>query len=150
MTKFDLLEVESLRASGILHCGPPFRKYAFEETKEFCFTHLTLQEYLAARWFVERGEIPSTRKVSSMVMQFMAGILSKKKGNELMEKLHEVQQQSSKWGRDYHLIREKCLAEYGDKDFAKKIIKKHPSRFNIDAFRNLTDVDCTVSVFHFC
>ena len=141
MTNFDVLEVESLRASGILHCGPPFRKSAFEETKHFCFTHLTLQEYLAARWFVERGEIPSTREVSSMVMQFMAGILSKKKDNELMEKLLEVLQLSER-GRDNHLIREKCLAEYGDKDFAKNIIKKHPSRFKIDDFRNLTDVDC--------
>ena len=75
MTNFDLLEVESLRARGILHCGPPFRKSAFEETKHFYFTHLTLQVYLAARWFAERGEILSIRKVSSMVMQFMAGIL---------------------------------------------------------------------------
>ena len=145
MTKFDLLEVESLRASGILHCGPPFRKSAFEETKHFCFTHLTLQEYLAARWFVESGEIPYPRKVSSMVMQFMAGILSKKRDNELMEKLLEVLI-SEESGRDTLLIRAKCLAEYEDKDFAKNIIKKHPSKFGIDGFRELTDLDCiTVS-----
>ena len=141
MTKFDLLEVESLRASGILHCGPPFRKSAFEETKHFCFTHLSLQEYLAACWFVERGEIPSTGNVSSMVMQFMAGILSKKKDNELMEKLLEVLQAEER-GRHGLLISIKCLAEYADKDFAKDFIKKHPSRFKIGAFENLTDVDC--------
>ena len=141
MTKFDLLEVESLRASGILHCGPPFRKSAFEETKHFCFTHLTLQEYLAARWFVEKGEIPSTRKVSSMVMQFIAGILSKKKDNEFMEKLLEVLQADER-RRDGLSISVKCLAEYGDKDFAKNVIKKHPSQYRIQAFRNLTDVDC--------
>ena len=141
MTKFDLLEVESLRASGILHCGPPFRKSAFEETKHFCFTHLTLQEYLAARWFVEREEIPSTREVSSMVMQFMAGILSKKKDNEFMEKLLEDLPFEERI-RDGLPIRVKCLAEYEDKDFAKNIIKKHPSRFKIDTFQNLTDVDC--------
>ena len=141
MTKFDLLEVESLRASGILHCGPPFRKSPFEETKHFCFTHLTLQEYLAARCFVERGEIPSTRKVSSMVMQFMAGILSKKKDDEVMEKLLEVLQANDR-RRDGLSISVKCLAEYEDKDFAKNIIKKHPSRFKIDIFENLTGVDC--------
>ena len=146
MTKFHLFEVESLRASGILHCGPPFRKSAFEETKHFCFTHLTLQEYLAARWFVERGEIPSTRKVSSMVMQFMAGILSKKKDNEFMEKMLEVLLQSEETVTHRLPIRVKCLAEYEDKDFARNIIKKHPSQFRIDKFSNLTDVDCfTVS-----
>ena len=141
LAKFDLLEVESLRASGILHCGPPFRKSAFEETKHFCFTHLSLQEYLAACWFVERGEIPSKGNVSSMVMQFMAGILSKKKDHELMEKLLEVLQAEER-GRHGLLISIKCLAEYEDKDFAKDFIKKHPSRFKIDAFKNVTDVDC--------
>ena len=141
MTKFDSLEVESLRASGILHCGPPFRKSPFEETKHFCFTHLSLQEYLAARWFVERGEIPSKGNVSSMVMQFMAGILSKKKDHELMEKLLEVLQAEER-GRHGLPISIKCLAEYEDKDFAKDFIKKHPSRFRIDAFEKLSDVDC--------
>ena len=141
MTKFDLLEVESLRASGILHCGLPVRKSAFEETKHFCFTHLTLQEYLAARWFVERREIPSTGKVSSIVMQFMAGILSKKKDNEFMEKLLKVLQAEGR-GRGGVPISVKCLAEYEDKDFAKDIIKKHPSKFMIDRLLHLTDVDC--------
>ena len=141
MTKFDLLEVERLRASGILHCGPPFWKSAFEETKYFCFTHLTLQEYLAGRWFVERREIPSTRKVSSMVMQFMAGILSKKKDNEFMEKLLEVLEAEERRGGLFICV--KCLAEYGDKDFAKNIIKRHPSLSKIHAFENLTDMDCT-------
>ena len=146
MKKFDLLEVESLTASGILHCGPPFRKSAFEETKHFCFTHLTLQEYLAARWFVERGEIPCTRKVSSMVMQFMAGILSKKRDNGFMEKLLEVLL-SEESGRDTLLIRVKCLAEYEDKDFTKNIIKKHMSEFKIRRFHRLSNVDCIAVSF---
>ena len=141
MTNFDLFEVQCLRASGILHCGPPFRKSAFEETKDFCFTHLTLQEYLAARWFVERGKIPSTREVSSMVMQFMAGILSKKKDNKFMEKLLKLLQLEERGG-DGIPISVKCLVEYEDKDFAKNIIKKHPSLFKIDRFQNLTDMDC--------
>jgi len=149
MTKFDSLEVESLRASGILHCGPPFRKSAFEETKHFCFTHLTLQEYLAARWFVERGEIPSTRIVSSMVIQLMAGILSKKKDNEFMEKLLAVVLQSEESGVAYIEglpVGVKCLAEYENKDFAKNFIKKHRA-FTILTFRNVTDVDCIAVSF---
>ena len=149
MTKFDSLEVESLRASGILHCGPPFRKSAFEETKHFCFTHLTLLEYLAARWFVERGEIPSTGIVSSMVIQFMAGILSKKKDNEFMEKLLTVVLQSEESGLAYidgQLVGVKCLAEYENKEFAKNFIKKH-REFRVLTFRNVTDVDCIAVSF---
>ena len=145
MTNFDLLEVESLRASGILHCGPPFRKSAFEETKHFCFTHLTLQEYLAARWFVERGEIPSIRKVSSMVLQFMAGILSKKKDIEFMEKLLEALR-SEERGSHGFLVRLKCLVEYEHNDFAKNMIKKHLMRLQVFEFCSLNDADCiTVS-----
>ena len=145
MTKFDSVEVENLRASGILHCGPLFKKSAFEETKHFCFTHLTLQEYLAARWFVKTRKIPSTPEVSSMVIQFMAGILSKKGENEFMEKLLK-ELQSDESGCRGLLNSVKCLAEYEDRDFAKHIIKKHPSQFKFRRFHSLTDVDCiTVS-----
>ena len=71
MKRFSSEEVESLKASGLLHCGPPFRKSFSETTKYFCFTHLTLQEYLAARWFVKQREIPSYAENSSgMVLQF--------------------------------------------------------------------------------
>jgi len=40
MKKFSSHEVKSLRASGLLHCGPPFRKSFSKVTKHFCFTHL--------------------------------------------------------------------------------------------------------------
>ena len=72
MKRFSSEEVESLKASGLLHCSPPFRKSFSETTKYFCFTHLTLQEYLAARWFVKQREIPSySENASGMVLQFV-------------------------------------------------------------------------------
>ena len=77
-----------------------------------------------------------------MVMQFMAGILSKKKDREFMEKIMlEHLLPSNDIGRDSLLIRVKCLAEYGEKDFAKNVIKKHHLRFRFRRFNNLTDVD---------
>ena len=149
MKNFSLEEVETLRASGLLHCGPPFWKSFSQVTKRFCFTHLTLHEYLAARWFVKRKEIPSAQSVSSMVFQFMSGILSKGKDNESMEKLLEALPSSNE-SKDI-LLRAKCLTEYEDKEFAKSIVKKHHRLFYTDdnriEFETLTDADCIAVSF---
>ena len=140
MKKFTSEEVENLKASGLLHCGPPFRKSFSETTKYFCFTHLTLHEYLAARWFVKSRQIPSRRNVSTMVLQFMSGILSKQNDKALMEELLEDILSSN------NLLIAKCLTEYQDKEFAQNIVKKRYSKFcNLDGqieFKYLTDVDC--------
>ena len=149
MKKFSLEEVESLRASGLLHCGPPFRKSFSQVIKHFCFTHLTLQEYLAARWFVKTKEIPSTESVSSMVMQFMSGILSDRKDNKLMEKLLEALPSSNRSGDI--LLRAKCLTEYEDEEFAKTVIKEshrqYSTAYRSIEFTDLTDVDCIAVSF---
>jgi len=75
-----------------------------------------------------------------MVIQFMAGILSKTKDNKLIKELIEVLS-SEESSRRVLPTSFKCLAEYGDKHFAKNIIKEHPSKFWIDVFQSLTDVD---------
>ena len=149
MKNFRLEEIENLRASGLLHCGPPFRKSFSQVTKHFCFTHLTLHEYLAACCFVKRRKIPSTQSVSSMVLQFMSGILSKEKDSELMEKLLEALPSSN--DRKDILLRAKCLTEYKEKEFAKNVVKKHPKLFysggNRIQFEKVTDVDCIAISF---
>ncbi|CAH3137694.1 unnamed protein product [Pocillopora meandrina] len=124
----NLHEVELiLSGSGLLHCGPPFRISFSATTKHFCFTHLTLQEYLAARWFVKTRTIPP-RDVSTEVVLFMSGILSKLKDNEFEEKLiikkfvHEI---------GSGLLIYECLLEYEDIEFAKGIIKKFHKIFGI-------------------
>ena len=118
MKRFSSEEVESLKASGLLHCSPPFRKSFSETTKYFCFTHLTLQEYLAARWFVKQRKIPSyTENASGMVLQFMSGIISKQNDQAFMRKLLRGLIQRPR-------IIMKCLAEYHDKQFALNFVKK--------------------------
>ena len=141
--KFNVEEIEKLKESGLLHCGPPFRKSLLETTKYLSFTHLTIQEYLAARWFVMRNEIPND--VSEMALQFMAGILSKKRNGELMEKLLESILSSSR--SDSCLLSAKCLSEYQDKEFAKKVIKNHPHHYSKLLFLDLNDVDCMAISF---
>ena len=143
--KFLPEEIEKLKGSGLLHCGPPFRKSVIETAKYFSFTHLTIQEYLAARWFVMSNVIP--KYVSEMVLQFMAGILSKKKNGELMKKL--LQSISFSTG-DYVLLRAKCLSEYQDKEFAKSFIKNHLRHYSQNtawSFVDINDVDCSAISF---
>ena len=136
--KFRLVEIEKLKGSGLLHCGPPFRTSLLETTKYLSFTHMTLHEFLAARWFVMTNVIPND--VSGMVLQFIAGILSKKKNDELMEKLLES---ICSMGER---LTAKCLSEYQDKKFAKNFIKNHPHRYSW-FFQYLNDVDCIAISF---
>ena len=125
MKRFSSEEVESLRASGLLHCGPPFRKSFSETTKYFCFTHLTLQEYLAARWFVKQREIPSySENASRMVLQFMSGILSKQEDQAFMRKLLRGLIRRTQTMFSIESLIMKCLAEYHDKEFALNFVKK--------------------------
>ena len=146
MKKFSSKEVESLRKSGILHCGPPFRVSFSQTKKHFCFTHLTPQEYLAARWFVKKREIPPRETVSTMVMQLMAGILSKVKDGQLMERLLE-QLSPNTPQKNHHLLQAKCLYEYQDKEFAKDYYRQHPVRDEQICFYGITDVDCIAISF---
>ena len=151
----NLHELESLCGSGLLHCGPPFRKSFSETTKHFCFTHLTLQEYLAARWFVETRTIPP-KHVSTEVVLFMSGILSKQKDNEFEEKMiihtflsDDLWEKEAKRG---HLI-SKCLLKYEDIEFAKGIVKRFHGVFDIRngsfglSGSRMGDVDCPAVSF---
>ncbi|KAL9965331.1 hypothetical protein ACROYT_G029119 [Oculina patagonica] len=121
---------------------------AFETTKQLSFTHLTIQEFLAARWFVMRNEIPE-ENVSEMVLQFFAGILSKKRDVKLMDRL--LESISFSITTQPHLLRAKCLSEYRDKEFAKNVVKNHPRHFSDQFgrmwFKKLNDVDCIAVSF---
>ncbi|XP_022794539.1 NACHT, LRR and PYD domains-containing protein 3-like [Stylophora pistillata] len=144
-------EVENLRASGLLHCGPMFRKSFSEMTKYFYFTHLTLQEYLAAHWFVKQKKIPSGENASAMVLQFMSGILSKQNDKAFMEQLIERLHQRSSAKHPAGLVMMKCLAEYKNVKFAQNVVKKYYRDFcDRDGkikFLHLTDVDCIALCF---
>ena len=76
-----------------------------------------------------------------MVMQFMAGILSKEKDGELMERLLEQLSQNTRQ-TNHHLLQAKCLYEYQDKVFAKDHYRQHPVRVEEICVYNITDVDC--------
>ena len=136
--KFEPEEVNKLKGSGLLYCGQPFRTALITTTKHFSFTHLTVQEFLAARWFVKENCVPD-EECSEMVFQFMAGMLSSEGNEELMEKLLD----SPFMHRNLKMT---CLTEYQNKEFAKKFIRNNPQAFcnsdGVMAFKNFSDVDC--------
>ena len=135
---FEAEEVNKLKGSGLLYCGQPFRTALIRTTKHFSFTHLTVQEFLAARWFVKEKRVPD-KKCSDMFFQFMAGVLSSEGNEELMEKLIDSPSMDSD-------LKMTCLNEYQSKEFAKKFIRNNPQAFhNSDgllALDGLSDVDC--------
>ncbi|PFX33439.1 NACHT, LRR and PYD domains-containing protein 12, partial [Stylophora pistillata] len=144
---FELEEVNKLKGSGLLYCGQPYRTGLITTTKHFSFTHLTVQEFLAAHWFVKENCIP-VEKCSEMVFQFIAGILSSEGKEELMEKLLTSGQLS---GSIREFLRAKCLSEYQDKEFAKTFIRNYPQAFSsldgVVSFSSLSDIDCIALSF---
>ena len=149
MKMFSSEEVESLKASGLLHCGPLFRKSFSETTKYFCFTHLTLQEYLAARWFVKQREIPSySENASGMVLQFMSGILSKQNDHAFMRKLLGGLIRRAQSLLSVRPLIMKCLAEYHDKEFALNFVKRFYSQlFYLHSGIQFEELDCIAISF---
>ena len=139
------VDVEALRRGGLLHCGPPFMISISQTTKYFCFTHLTVHEYLAARSFVKGREIPED--VSTMVLQFIAGILSKTKDSILMEELLKKLPVS----KEKLLLQAQCLCEYNDKEFARNHFRQLCIANNdygkYVQFKGINDVDCIALEF---
>ena len=142
--EFELEEVNKLKGSGLLHCGQSFRTALITTTKHFSFTHLTVQEFLAARWFVKENRVPDPAKCSEMVFQFMAGVLSNEENEELMEKLIDLPFMPP------HL-RLRCLKEYRNKEFVKQFMRKNPQAFfqshGVLVFECFSDVRCVEASF---
>ena len=136
--EFELEEVNKLKGSGLLYCDQSFRTGLITTTKHFSFTHLTVQEFLAARWFVKENCVPD-EECSEMVFQFMAGMLSSEGNEELMEKLLD----SPFMSRNLKMT---CLNEYQNKEFAKKFIRNNSQAFcnsdGVVAFEVFSDVGC--------
>ena len=75
---------KQIKESGLLHCLPvPFPR----TPRQFCFLHLTMQEFLAAMHIIETKQTEEIKEFISshfhdgkwhLVLQFLAGLLGKK------------------------------------------------------------------------
>ena len=87
---FESHEVKDLESNGLLHRLPDTRDRPLAEPRpQYCFMHLTIQEFLAAKYLVDTLSSEELRDFVSanirdgvwkVVMQFVAGLLAEKEG----------------------------------------------------------------------
>ena len=87
---FESDEVEDLESNGLFHRLPDTRDRPLAEPRpQYCFMHLTMQEFLAAKYLVDTLSSEELRDFVSahirdgawkVVMQFVAGLLAEKEG----------------------------------------------------------------------
>ena len=87
---FESHEVKDLESNGLFHRLPDTRERPLGERREqYCFLHLTMQEFLAAKYLVDAYSSEDLQKFVSdhiqygawrVVMQFVAGLLDEKEG----------------------------------------------------------------------
>ncbi|CAH3044877.1 unnamed protein product [Porites evermanni] len=87
---FESHEVNSLESNGLFHRLPDTKDHPLAEGREqYCFLHLTIQEFLAAKYLVDTLSSEDLQKFVSdhiedgawkVVMQFVAGLLAEKEG----------------------------------------------------------------------
>ena len=87
---FESHEVNDLESNGLFHRLPDTRDRPLAEPRpQYCFLHLTIQEFLAAKYLVDTYSSEDLQKFVShhiqdgawkVVMQFVAGLLPEKEG----------------------------------------------------------------------
>ena len=87
---FESHEVNSLESNGLFHRLPDTKDHPLAEGRaQYCFLHLTIQEFLAAKYLVDTLSSEQLRDFVSayisggawkVVMQFVAGLLAEKEG----------------------------------------------------------------------
>ena len=87
---FESHEVKRLKSNGLFHRLPDTKDHPLAEGREqYCFLHLTVQEFLAAKYLVDTSSPKQLRGFVSdhiqdgawrVVMQFVAGLLAEKEG----------------------------------------------------------------------
>lgn len=158
---------DSEEVAGMIHCGllnqlPDSRLSPVEFKQRFCFIHLTLQEFLAAREIAKMDPDDLKEFITSnaedpkwhLVIQFVAGLLHGQQNDAVssfVRCLHDSLL-SNPPNRKMALLMMKCLYEYND----DATVKKAASQLQRNScFRNsfelwncqVTPVDCTAIVY---
>ncbi|KAJ7392227.1 NACHT, LRR and PYD domains-containing protein 12 [Desmophyllum pertusum] len=161
---FDSTEVQGMENCGLINRMPD-SKVSRRWRANFCFIHLTLQEFLAAREIAKMEPSDLSDFITSnasdpkwhLVIQFVAGLLHGKDNeavNSFVSLLHDSLTQSSLniETKQKAILMMKCLHEYNNETTVEKAASElqKNSKFNngIDlSYCQVTPVDCPAVVY---
>lgn len=168
---FDSVEVKGIEDCGLFNRMPDCEVLPFKLKSQFCFIHLTLQEFLAAKEIVkmESKDISNFILTNAsdpkwhLVLQFVAGLL-RGQTNEAVSSFVSLLCDSltyitlcdsltfSSKSKQEAVLMMKCLHEYNDATIVEKaasLLQKNETFNNkIDlSSSEITPVDCAAIVF---
>lgn len=168
---FDSVEVKGIEDCGLFNRMPDCEVLPFKLKSQFCFIHLTLQEFLAAKEIVkmESKDISNFILTNAsdpkwhLVLQFVAGLL-RGQTNEAVSSFVSLLCDSltyitlcdsltfSSKSKQEAVLMMKCLHEYNDATIVEKaasLLQKNKTFNNkIDlSCSEITPVDCAAIVF---
>ena len=162
---FDSHEVQGMKNCGLFNRMPNKKSSDFQYEAQYCFLHLTFQEFLAAREIAKMnpGDLMSFVRTNALdpkwhlVLQFVAGLLGDKRSkavivfvNMLCDSMENSElTRMSGW---MALLMMKCLYEYNDeatvKQAATEILSSITSDITIDLQScSVTAPDCAAIVY---
>ncbi|XP_028514914.1 nucleotide-binding oligomerization domain-containing protein 1-like [Exaiptasia diaphana] len=159
---FEEVEVQGLENCGFLNCMPNKTNPAlgFAMASQYCFIHLTLQEFLAAREIAKTDDLNEVVQFINdkaedhnwyLVIQFVAGLL-KKHTFEVSMCFEDMLCHSLIQGNkdDLVLLILKCFYELSNEEAAERAARKLESCKEFSGSITFFDVaipDCTAIVF---
>ncbi|XP_028518299.1 NACHT, LRR and PYD domains-containing protein 13-like isoform X2 [Exaiptasia diaphana] len=166
---FEMEEVRGLENCGLLNCMPSKNNPAFgyARASQYCFIHLTLQEFLAAREIAKTNDLNevvqfinnnATNANWHLVIQFLAGLLQRH-AFEVSLCFEEILCKSliKKVDAGLALLMFKCFYEQNNEEVAARAVTKLESDKEFTGEIELSDCDvtlpdCTAIVFvlRFC
>ena len=175
---FESSEVSGLEDCGLLHKLPDLKSKALTAPpkSQFCFTHLTVEEFFAAKHLVDTKSNEGIERFVrehinngtwQVVVQFVAGLLNSSQSSdifikllpELTEKRTQVmlskQEELTFWparGKNKHLALQVCKCMYEINDEQQPILQKKIEKIKFNAvdfhFCSLAPID-VAAVLHF-
>ena len=152
-------EVQGLENSSLFHQMPDRQVGPFEYEAQFCFMHLTMQEFLAAKHITDTMNEEELRRFVSdnikkgewqVVLQFVAGLLGERddKSIEIFTSLLPVETEKRIDGMTY-------WPTYSDKHLALTIIKclnegSKLNEINPHVQMKLDSINCNIVDFRRC
>ena len=168
---FDSVEVKGIEDCGLFNRMPDCEVLPFKLKSQFCFIHLTLQEFLAAKEIVKMDSKDISNFILTnasdpkwhLVVQFVAGLL-RGQTNEAVSNFVNLLCDSltyitlcdsltfSSKSKQEAVLMMKCLHEYNDATIVEKaasLLQKNKTFNNkIDlSYSEITPVDCAAIVF---